>query len=153
MIACPSIHMPRCSQSLINLFIFHHIEAFSKPHNPVFAMQVYFAQSWLSLDINTLITNDWHPYGCCDCTGAGMADAGVRLCRVFQASVCCGSVAAAAGALHPLVADGEADSGRRRRRRQEQGGQLQLRRYSHRQRQQQRQLGPAQRQLGSESHY
>ena len=29
---------------------------FSKPHIPMFAMQVYFAQSWLSLDINTLIT-------------------------------------------------------------------------------------------------
>ena len=33
-----------------------HRRMFSKPHIPIFAMKMQFAPSWLSLDINTLLT-------------------------------------------------------------------------------------------------
>ena len=33
-----------------------HRRLFSKHYIPIFAVLVYFAQSWLSLDVNTLIT-------------------------------------------------------------------------------------------------
>ena len=36
------------------------VSSASKPHNQIFATQVYFGQSRLSLDINTLITTSPH---------------------------------------------------------------------------------------------